>query len=94
MANQAALDLAGITLETSADGGAIEIKNGELTGILIDNPMDLIAKAQKEPSLEEQTTALLEAQKISFSYGLTTVVDAGIDKNTIQLMDSLHKEEA
>ncbi|MFN4762802.1 amidohydrolase [Gillisia sp. Q332] len=92
LANQAALDLAGITVNTPADGGAIEIKNGELTGILIDNPMDLVAKAQEEPSLEEQTTALLEAQKISFSFGLTTVVDAGIDKNTIQLMDSLQKE--
>jgi predicted amidohydrolase YtcJ len=92
LANQAALDLAGITVNTPADGGAIEIENGKLTGILIDNPMELVANAQEEPSLEEQTTALLEAQKISFSYGLTTVVDAGIDKNTIQLMDSLHKE--
>lgn len=92
LANQAALDLAGITVNTPAEGGDIEIKNGILTGILIDNPMDLVAKAQEEPSLEEQTAALLEAQKISFSYGLTSVVDAGIDKNTIQLMDSLHKE--
>ena len=92
LANQAALDKAGITVKTPAQGGAIEVKNGKLTGILIDNPMDLIANAQDEPSLQEQVDALMAAQKISFSYGLTTVDDAGIDKATIQLMDSLHKD--
>lgn len=92
LANQAALDKAGITTKTPAQGGAIEVKNGKLTGILIDNPMDLIANAQDQPSLQEQVDALLDAQKISLSYGLTTVDDAGIDRNTIQLMDSLHKD--
>ncbi|WP_037319807.1 amidohydrolase [Salegentibacter sp. Hel_I_6] len=92
LVNQAALDKAGITTETPFDGGDIEQKDGKLTGILIDNPMGLIADAQPEASLEEQVNALLDAQKISFEYGLTTVVDAGIDKETIELMDSLHKD--
>lgn len=93
IANQMALDMAGITANTSAEGGAIEIKDGKLTGLLIDNPMDLVSKAMGEPSLEEQIEALLEAQKISFSYGLTTVDDAGIDRNTVELIDSLHKND-
>lgn len=92
LANQAALDKAGITTKTPFDGGDIEQKDGELTGILIDNPMGLIADAQSEPSIEEQVNALIDAQKISFEYGLTTVVDAGIGRETIQLMDSLHKD--
>ena len=91
LVNQAALDKAGITVNTNAEGGAIEVKNGQLTGILIDNPMDLITAAQEAPSKKEQIDALLEAQKICFDYGLTTVVDSGIDKNTIDLMDSLNK---
>lgn len=91
LVNQAALDKAGITVNTNAEGGAIEVKNGQLTGILIDNPMDLITAAQEAPSKKEQIDALLEAQKICFDYGLTTVVDSGIDKNTINLMDSLNK---
>lgn len=91
LANQAALDLAGVTVNSNADGGAIEVKNGKLTGIIIDNPMDYIYDAVEAPGIEEQIQALLEAQKICFSYGLTTVVDAGIDKETIQLMDSLQK---
>ena len=94
LANQAALDKAGITTETSFSGGDIEQKNGKLTGIIIDNPMQLITEAQPEPSIKEQVNALLEAQKLSFKYGLTTVVDAGIDKEIIELMDSLHKDES
>lgn len=94
LANQAALDKAGITTETPFDGGDIEQKDGKLTGIIVDNPMSLITDAQPEPSTEEQVNALLDAQKISFEYGLTTVVDAGIDRETIELMDSLHKEES
>ncbi|MBZ9631209.1 amidohydrolase [Salegentibacter sp. LM13S] len=94
LVNQAALDKAGITTETAFEGGDIEQKDGKLTGIIIDNPMSLIADAQPEPSTEEQVNALLEAQKISFEYGLTTVVDAGIDRETIELMDSLHKERS
>lgn len=92
LANQAALDKAGITTETSFSGGDIEQENGELTGIIIDNPMGLVSNAQPAPSTKEQVNALLDAQKLSFKYGLTTVVDAGIDKETIELMDSLHKD--
>ena len=91
LVNQAALYKAGITLNTKAEGGAIEVKNGKLTGILIDNPMSLVYDSVEEPSKKEQIQALMDAQKISFSYGLTTVVDAGIDKKTIQLIDSLQK---
>lgn len=92
LANQAALDKAAITTETSFSGGDIEQENGELTGIIIDNPMGLVSNAQPAPSTKEQVNALMDAQKLSFKYGLTTVVDAGIDKETIELMDSLHKD--
>ena len=92
LANQAALDKAGIITETSFSGGDIEQENGELTGIIIDNPMGLVSNAQPAPSTKEQVNALMDAQKLSFKYGLTTVVDAGIGKETIELMDSLHKD--
>lgn len=91
LANQAALDRAGITTSTPFEGGDIEQKDGKLTGILVDNPMGLIADAEPAPTLEEQINALLEAQEICFSYGLTTVDDAGIDKATIELIDSLQQ---
>ena len=91
LANQAALDKANITASTKTSGGEIEVKDGKLTGILIDNPMDLVQKAQLEPTTQENIAALLEAQKICFSYGLTTVDDAGLDRSTIELIDSLQQ---
>jgi predicted amidohydrolase YtcJ len=91
LANQAALDAAGITAETKAEGGEIEVKNGKLTGILIDNPMGLVEGAIPTPSKSAEITALLDAQKEAFSYGLTTVNDAGLDRGTIELIDSLHQ---
>ena len=42
-------------------------------------------------SKKEAIQGLLDAQKICFSYGLTTVDDAGLDRNTIELIDTLHK---
>ena len=90
LANKAALDKAGVTVNSNADGGAIEVENGELTGILIDNPMSYIYNTLEEPSRKEQIAALMEAQKICFNYGLTTIVDAGIDRTTIELIDSLN----
>ena len=91
LANQKALDLAGISPESSVEGGKVEISNGKLTGILIDNAMELVRNSIPKPSREEATAALLAAQKICLDYGLTTVDDAGLNKEVIQLMDSLQK---
>ena len=90
LVNQAALDKAGITTNTEFDGGDIEQKNGKLTGILVDNPMMLIEEITDRTDIETQKKALLAAQEISFSYGLTTVDDAGLDKRVIELIDSLN----
>ena len=40
---------------------------------------------------KEAIQGLLDAQKISFSYGLTTVDDAGLAKKSIELIDSLQQ---
>lgn len=93
LANQAALDKANITTETAFDGGDIEQKNGELTGIIVDNPMQLISRAQPKTTKQDQIKALQKAEEIALSYGLTTVVDAGLDRTVIEIMDSLHQQE-
>ncbi|MCB0473161.1 MAG: amidohydrolase, partial [Flavobacteriaceae bacterium] len=91
LANQAAIDLAGVTIETPFSGGEIVKKNDKLTGIFIDNPMSLIEAKIPKPSRTEAAAALKEAEAICFSYGLTTVDDAGLSPNTIELIDSLQK---
>ncbi|MFL1897392.1 amidohydrolase [Aquimarina sp. 2-A2] len=94
LANQAALSAAGITAATQVEGGEILLKNGELTGVLIDNPMELIEKIYPEPTVREQTIALQDAEITNFSYGLTTVDDAGLSPDVIQLIDSLQQSDA
>ncbi|WP_223033819.1 amidohydrolase [Hanstruepera marina] len=91
LCNQAALDLANITPETEAEGGEVIKENGELTGVLIDNPMLLVEAIFPKPNRELQINALLDAQKICTNLGLTTVSDAGLDKEVIELIDSLQQ---
>ena len=93
LVNQAALDKANITTKTKFEGGDIEQKEGKLTGILVDNPMLKIEKITDDLDKETQAKALLDAQEICFGYGLTTVDDAGLDREIIELMDSLNKSE-
>jgi len=92
LVNQKALDLAQITEETEVEGGEILKKDGKLTGVLIDNPMELVERIIPEPKVSEQVQALRDAQKINFSYGLTTVDDAGLSPKVIDLIDSLQQK--
>ena len=91
LVNQKALDLAGITTETKAEGGYVEVKDGKLTGILIDGAMGVINSIAPPISVEDAAKALKDAQEICFSYGLTTVNDAGLDRDIIYLIDSLQQ---
>ncbi len=93
LVNQKALDLAKITIDTKSSDGTIVKKNGKLTGILIDGPMDLIDNILPELSLNEKKQALLNAEKICFKNGLTTVDDAGLSKEIILLIDSIQKKK-
>ncbi|RZV67174.1 MAG: amidohydrolase [Flavobacteriaceae bacterium] len=91
LVNQKALDLAGITINTKVAGGEVVKKNGKLTGVLIDRPMGLVDSIIPEASRNTKIQALLDAQKICFEHGLTTVSDAGLDKEIIELIDSLQQ---
>ena len=91
LVNQKALDLANITVKTPSNGGAILKKNGKLTGVLVDNPMQRVDRIIPELSRAEQIQALKKAEDICFSYGLTTVNDAGLSRSTIELIDSLQQ---
>lgn len=91
LVNQKALDMAGITSKTILSGGSVELENGNLTGVLVDTPMALVDAVLPSPTREESKEALKKAEAISFSYGLTTVNDAGLNKATIELIEGLHQ---
>ncbi len=91
LANQAALDLAGIDKNTEVNGGEIIKKDGKITGVLIDNAMALVTNIIPAESKKVSIQALKNAEKYCFNLGLTTVDDAGLDKETIDLIDSLQQ---
>ncbi len=92
LANQKALDLAGITLETQLTGGTFVRKNGKLTGLLIDMAVDKVRGAIPPPSASEISRALLTAQDNCFAVGLTSVHDAGLDIDVIETIKSLNTD--
>ena len=91
--NDNALELAGIDQNTLVRGGLVLLKDNKPTGVLIDAPMSMVDKVLPEKSIREKATALKQAQEISFSYGLTTVSDAGLSTEIINIIDSLHKSD-
>lgn len=92
LANQKALDLAEIDVNTKIEGGSFLQEGGKLTGILVDNAMRLLQPILPEGSEEMKEDALLKAQELCFSYGLTSIADAGTSHTNIQRMDRMTKE--
>lgn len=94
LCNQAALDLAGIDEYSIIEGGKIEKMGPFLTGILVDKAADKVMDLLPEPSLSQKIVALQDAEKACYAAGLTAVTDAGLDYETILLIDSLHHSGA
>ncbi|MEX1382095.1 amidohydrolase [Lutibacter sp.] len=93
LANQAAIDLANVTVDSPEKGGFIVKKDGKLTGIFIDGPMGLISSKIPKASTKEIVQGLKDAEKICFDLGLTTVDDAGLSKQAIEIIDSLQQAD-
>jgi predicted amidohydrolase YtcJ len=91
IANKKALEIAGIKAGDHLTGGEIEVKNGKLTGILVDNAVDLVSSKIPSPDAAQGKKALLEAQQNCFAAGLTTVDDCGLDYTDVLFIDSLQK---
>ncbi len=93
IANQKALDIAGINVTTKVKGGEIEKVNGKLTGILIDNAMLLVEKHIPEISDELAIRYFGELQNECFSYGLTSLHDCGMSAHTFGLLEKAQEQE-
>jgi len=92
LVNTKALELAHINVSTSINGGEILKSGNKLTGILIDNAVDLVKNVIPKTNKEDINTALLNAQTNCLAVGLTTVDDAGLMKSEVDAMDELQKE--
>ena len=93
-ANSRALEIAGVTATSKVDGGTVLLSQGEPTGILVDNAIGLVSSKIPGPSKAEMILALQQAEQNCFSVGLTSVQDAGLSREVVQLIDSLQRAGA
>lgn len=84
IANQKALDLAGIKAGEKLTGGEVEVKNDKLTGILIDNATGLVGSKIPDQTHAEFMEALQDAEKNCFAVGLTTIDDCGLSYQAME----------
>src|SRR5215218_1785082 len=77
--NSKALELAGIDEATPVpQGGAIEQRDGRLTGLLAETGRDRLKAVLPEPKDQELVQAIEDAGRACLSYGITSVMDAGV----------------
>jgi len=91
IANTLALKMAQINENTVIEGGELIKNNGKLTGVLVDNAIELVKSKIPEVDLVVKEKSLLRAQANCFAVGLTTVSEAGADLKDVLLMDTLQK---
>lgn len=92
LVNGKALALAGITEKSKISGGEIVMKNNRTTGLLVDNAVDLVKQIIPPISKDIVQQALSAAEGNCFAAGLTSVVDAGLMKEEVNIIDALQKE--
>ncbi|RRB02219.1 amidohydrolase [Larkinella rosea] len=89
--NSKAIKLAAIGKGAKIPGGEVVMANGEPTGVLVDNAMGLIRRVIPQPDASDKERMLLAAQQVCLSLGLTTVSDAGLNREDIELIERLQK---
>lgn len=89
IANQKALDDAGVKAGDTLTGGEVVEMEGRLSGLLVDNAVDLVSSKIPEPTDEQFKKALQAAEKNCFSVGLTTIDDCGLSYKAIEAIRSL-----
>ena len=87
IANQRALNLAGITTATRITGGRVVVKNGQLTGLLLDAAMDAVERFIPPPADEVTRRHLQHAQDSCFRNGITGVHDCGVSEHLLRLVE-------
>jgi predicted amidohydrolase YtcJ len=89
IANQKALDHAGVKAGDTLTGGEIQEQEGRLTGILVDNAVDLVSAKIPDQTKEEFEEALKEAEQNCFAVGLTTIDDCGLSGEAVDRITAM-----
>nr|MEE4268346.1 amidohydrolase family protein [Candidatus Krumholzibacteria bacterium] len=91
LANSAALEAAGINSDTpDPEGGEIlRDADGQPTGLLIDNAVDLVRAVIPQPSAEEVRHRVELAVQHCLAHGITAVTEAGVPWSRAQLYQEM-----
>jgi len=97
IANKKALDVAGIKAGDKISGGEIEVQQlnpgdaalPKLTGILIDNAVEIVGAKIPAATADQFKKALLAAEKNCFAVGLTTIDDCGLNYTDVENIKAL-----
>ena len=92
IANSKALELANINFYSTVAGGKLLKNNNELSGVLIDNAMELVKKIIPEIPENLKRQAILRAQQDLTKLGLTSIHDAGMNKDDVQFLDQMYRD--
>lgn len=92
IANQKALESVKITAGQPLVGGKVLVKNGVMTGLLIDNAVDLVSKAIPAITTAEFTRVITQAQQNCLAVGLTSLTDCGLDYPVVEQLQKLQQE--
>jgi len=93
VANSKALELAGIKPGQTLTGGDVVVKNGVLTGLLIDNAVDLVSAKIPEISPDYFRELVQQAEKNCLAVGLTTIDDCGLSIVQMEALKKMQDDE-
>ncbi len=89
-----ALQMAGVLDNPiQIEGGEVVSSQGRVTGILVDNAMNLVKKIIPKPDSEVKENLLLQAEKEMLSKGLTYLTDAGLDLPDLLIFEKIYKDK-
>lgn len=91
--NAKALELAGIKKQTKIAGGEVILKNNQLSGVLLDNAVDLVKQFVTPHHPNDLIKSLKQAEINCYEKGLTSLADAGLDIETVMFLDSLYQNQ-
>jgi predicted amidohydrolase YtcJ len=93
IANDFALNLAGIKPGQLIEGGQFMMQDGKLTGLLVDNAVGMVEKHVPAATQKDYKDWLTTAQQNCFATGLTTITDCGLSPEDIDQIDALQKSK-
>jgi len=71
--NSKAIEVLNLNLNTKVDGGALDVENGELTGVIRENALNLLNEITKNYSVKEYKEFILDGIKDANKLGLTSL---------------------